>query len=245
VRTFLSILFILSLLTNTGCVKASDSNTITVFAGAGMSEPLLELADLFKKETGIIVLTDLQGSGRLTAKIVNGQKCGLFIPASGSWKAMIQPHVEIHDEFVLANHVIVLAVRNEVNASSLNDIIINKIPIALGDAEGTAIGKTTEKLFKSNNISIDVLNLKSYALTVKQLVSWIENGSVASGIVWKADVYNKESIRIVEIENSEKHTEIIPVYLLEKDNENVLAYYNFLKKNGKQVFLKYGFEGEL
>lgn len=239
--TLLCICILVPFFTNS-CSSHTAAETVIVFSGAGMTEPMTELAELYRKQTGVVVLNDFQGSGRLSAKIESGQRCDIFIPASSKWFNRINENKIVAHNFILALHQPVLIFSKEgQNSKSFSDLLSGSVSIALGDPDATAIGSVSLKMLNASSIKVEDINLKGYALTVKQLVQWVENGSVDAAIVWRADACKREGISIVVMENSGTFTDEIPACLMQSATAEAEEYYTFLQKRGPGIFEKYGY----
>lgn len=63
----------------------AGTQEILVFAGAGMRRPLIEVGRRFERTSGVKVIYDFAGSGRLGNKVLVGQWPDIFIPGSAKW----------------------------------------------------------------------------------------------------------------------------------------------------------------
>jgi molybdate transport system substrate-binding protein len=227
-----------------GCGNAGQAAKpeIMVFAGAGMRLPLNEIGRGFNEKYQVEVVYDYGGSGRLANKILAGQ-AGIFIPGGEKWAKILKKRGFLEDYSPLALHIPVIITRPADNRiKSFADFSDPNNRIVLGDAKACAIGLATTVILEKAGLAENELNLKARAITVKQLVHWIENGNADASIVWQADALQSNRVKIIEIPRSINYLEIIPVGWTAKAKPEVFLYIQYLlSAEGRAVFGQYGF----
>ena len=224
---------------NTGSAVKPE---IMVFAGAGMRLPLNEIGRRFNEKHQVAVIYDYGGSGRLANKILAGQ-AGVFIPGGEKWAKILKKRGFLEDYSPLALHIPVIITQPADNRiKSLADFSEPPTRIVLGDATACAIGIATTVILEKAGVAENEVNLKARAITVKQLVHWIENGNADASIVWQADALQSNRVKIIEIPRSINYLEIIPVGWTAKAKPEVFLYIHYLlSAQGRAVFKQYGF----
>ena len=227
-----------------GCGNAGRAAKpeIMVFAGAGMRLPLNEIGKRFNEKYQVEVIYDYGGSGRLANKILAGQ-AGIFIPGGEKWAKILKKRGFLEDYSPLASHIPVIIARPADNRiKSFADFSDPNNRIVLGDAKACAIGLATTVILEKVGLAENELNLKARAITVKQLVHWIENGNADASIVWQADALQSNRVKIIEIPRSINYLEIIPVGWTAKTKPEVFLYIQYLlSAESRAVFGQYGF----
>ncbi len=236
---FLTSLFILI------CSSVSFADSLLVFAGSGMRVPLAELGDAFTEKSGITVNFDFDGSGRLGTKIMMGVKPDLFIPGSDAWALKLKDRGYVKECLPVAYHTpVIITPRGNDKVKDLEDLTSNKVKLALGDAKAAAIGRNNKKMFEKMGITLADMNIVARGINVKQLVQWVESGTVDASIVWRADAVQSGRVRVIEIPAGVNQIDSIPLCLMSRPSHPQAAeqFRQYLLKNGPAVFARHGFE---
>lgn len=218
---------------------------LLVFAGSGMRVPLNELGTDFTAETGIQVAYDFDGSGRLGSKILMGIKPDLFVPGSDKWALKLKDEGYVNECVPVAYHTpVIITPKGNHKVKSLSDLTNKQIKLAIGDARAAAIGRNNQRLFKKIGINPADLNIVARGVAVKQLVQWVESGSVDASIVWRADAIQSGHVEIVELPDGINLIDSIPLCLMSKPShpDEANKFWTYLLKNGPEMFAKHGFQ---
>ena len=131
-------ILLLMLLLITSSAIAKDS--ILVFAGAGMRESLLKAGKIFEERFGVEVVYDFEGSGRLSGKILAGQKPDVFIPGSLKWADQLsEGDGYVLDYKKIAKHIpVIITAKGRKNIKGLDDFNRSDITLVLGDERACA-----------------------------------------------------------------------------------------------------------
>ncbi len=253
------IILVLTILTLTlaGCVdnnkNQNTEKSIHAYVGAGMQKPMDEIGKKFEEKYGIKVVFDYAGSGYLYSKILATKSGDIFMPGAYYYMDLLEKKGYVLKYSNITKHIPVIVVKkgNPKNIKSLEDLGNEGISLAFGD-KNIAIGRTTEKILeklkKDNPEAVKRIenNIKVRCATVNQVVLYVENGNVDSGICWKSNaLQSKDKVDIVKIDPKYNVIKTIPVGILSftKDKEDATMFYNFvLSDEGKNIFKKYGFE---
>lgn len=236
------IILLLILLLWAGTAFASE---LLIFAGAGMRAPLQELGEEFTRETGVDVAFDFDGSGRLGSKIMMGIKPDLFVPGSEKWGRKLEQEGYVDHCVAIAYHTpVIITPKGNRKVKSLNDLIRRDVKLALGDSKAAAIGRNNQKLFKKAGLNPAEMNIVARGINVKQLVNWVETGSVDAAIVWRADAFQSQLVETVIIPEDLNTIESIPLCRMVTPGhpEEAAKFWEFLLARGAEVFAKHGFK---
>ncbi len=237
-KFYLLLLFIL--VANTGLAAE-----LLVFAGSGMRAPLEELGKSFSDETGIEVVFDFDGSGRLGSKMLMGVKPDLFIPGSDQWALKLKKEGLVEECVAIAYHTpVIITPKGNHKVKSLSDLTRPDVKIALGDFKAAAIGQNNERLFKRAGLDPATMNIVARGISVKQLVSWVETNSVDAAIVWAADAFHSEKLETIAIPAYVNQIDTIPICKLKDPGHPVEAtrFWDYLLVKAPAIFSKHGFE---
>lgn len=153
-------IFVIMIVIRANAGWAEDS--LMVFAGAGMRAALDEIAMQFEAESGIRVVHDYEGSGRLASKILAGQKPDVFIPGAEKWAKLLKEKGHIKTYFGLVHHTpVILTPTNNTKVNSLEDFTKQDVRLVLGDAKACAIGRTGGRLLEKAGLDETKLNVVS------------------------------------------------------------------------------------
>jgi len=218
---------------------------LLVFAGSGMRAPLQELGEEFTRETGIEVAFDFDGSGRLGSKILMGVKPDFFVPGGETWGLKLQQEGYVDQCVTVAYHTpVIITPKGSLKVKSLNDLRRQDVKLALGDSKAAAIGRSTQALFDRAGLNPAEMNVVARAISVKQLVSWVETGSVDAAIVWRADAFQSQLVETVAIPEQLNSIENIPLCSMANPGhpDEAAQLWQFLLSRGAVVFAKHGFK---
>jgi len=219
------------------------SGELMVFAGAGMRRPLVEIGEHFYQQSGIKIMYDFEGSGRLGNKILVGQKPDVFIPGSEKWAKILRDKGHIQDYTPIAYHTpVVITPPGNDNVKSLTDFTNQSNRIVLGDLKAAAIGRVSDRIFQKAGLDPSKIEVKARGLTVKQLVAWIEGKNADASIVWQADATQSGKVKTIAIPEKWNVIARIPVCQLNGSGPGASTFVDYLRGvEGKSIFSKHGF----
>lgn len=226
-----------------GC-SAQDS--LLVYCGAGMSEPMEEIAGLFEEQEGIEIQYTFGGSAQLLSQIELYQTGDLYMPGARSYieTAMEKGYVDETRDVVYHVPCIVTPEGNPAGVESLEDLAEPGVRVALGDPTGPAIGKNAKSILDRLGIWEKVEeNVVAFSGTVNELLVYISLGQADAAIVWE-DLYDPETMDKVEIPLEMNGVKVVPIGTLvfSEDEETAEMFMNFVaSEESKSVFADHGF----
>jgi len=230
----------------TGTAAASQGTSILVYAGAGLKAPLAELGPMFTKKTGIDVQYTWGGAGTLVSQMNLTRKGDVFMPGSTVEFATAKSQGLVNDSKYVAYHIPVIVVQkgNPKNITSLADFTQSGLKVGLGDANATAIGKASAKMFKALNITAAVeKNVVTRTPTVNELTTAVKTGQVDAAVL-TLDQYDPASMDKIDIPLDLNVVLITPIgattFSQNTDAANQFVDY-VASDEGKAVFVKHGF----
>ncbi|ADN37523.1 molybdenum ABC transporter, periplasmic molybdate-binding protein [Methanolacinia petrolearia DSM 11571] len=231
-----------------GSGQAGNTSEILVYCGAGMSEPMEEIASRFTAETGIVVNYNFGGSGTLLSQMELTEKGDVYMPGSTADfnTAMGRGFIVNDTEKLVVYHVPVIAVPkgNPAGITCLADLGNEGVKVELGDASACAIGKLSNKIIEKNGLNETIYpNVVTRAATVNEIVLQTSLGTVDGSIIWE-DLGDSDDLEIIYIPNNQNIVKIVPIGVMTfsespDEAEDFVEYVS--SEKGLSVFEDYGF----
>ena len=225
--------------------SAADGSLL-VYCGAGMSEPMEEIADLFEEREGVEVQYTFGGSAQLLSQIELYQTGDLYMPGARSdiESAIEKGFVDETRDVVYHVPCIVTPKGNPAGIDSLECLAEPGVRVALGDPTGPAIGKVSKKILESLGIWDEVgENVVAFSGTVNELLVYVSLGQADAAIVWE-DLFNPDEMEMVEIPREKNEIKVVSIgtLIFSEDKEVTERFMNFVvSEEGKEVFVDHGF----
>ena len=229
-------------------VTPCAASDITLFAGAGLRQPVDRLVSAFEAKTGHRVFVEYGGAGKLMVRIRAMGKGDLFMPGALFYLDVLEKEGIVVSYTPIVAHTPVLGVNRNCKIACRNfaDIKSPGFRLALGDPKAMALGKSALAILECTGLKDAALkNVVVYGATVKQLALYVSGGEVDGAVIGRADaVQFADKIRIVPIPEPCMTSEIIAVGMLKRGamRSEVHQLQQYLSsENAIAVFQKYGF----
>lgn len=172
-----------------GC---SGREPLIISAASSLGPVLEELKPAAEAACGSRIALNLAGSGALRTQIENGAPADVFIPAAS-------PDMDLLDKAGLilrdtrrdcAANALVLVASTRTPADGTHDlatILAGWSRIAVGDPVSAPVGRYTTKVLARLGMEQSLSNKVVTGNSVRQIVSYIETGSVDGGFVFATD----------------------------------------------------------
>lgn len=238
-----------------GCTGTADDTPaaadtkqpeLLVYCGAGMREPMDDIATAFTDKTGIPINFIFGGSNTLLTQMNLTQMGDVYMPGATAYFDSARKMGLVGNESLVVYHIPVIAVPkgNPANITSLADLAKPGVRVALGDNPATAIGQLTDKLLEKNNLLADVeKNVVTRSGTVNELLVYISMNQADAAIIWE-DLYVPEKMDLVHIPNVNNLVKIVPIGALTVSEHTTEAeqFTAFVaSEEGKTIFTRHGF----
>ena len=221
--------------------------SLLVYCGAGMREPIDEIGALFEQKYGIHVNYNYAGSNTLLSQIELTQLGDVYMPGATYYYEVASEKGFTDYEQRVAYHIPVITVPkgNPAGITSLDNLAKPGVKVILGDPNACAIGKLASSILDKNEISDEVLeNVVTYGATVNELVVYMSLGQGDASIIWKDLVVNNELFDVVDISDEQNSIKIIPIATLtcSENKDTASKFVDFvISTEGKTIFEKHGF----
>lgn len=245
----IALAMIMALCTFTACGSDEPADlsdqTLAVFSGAGLAEPVQEIADTFKEQTGCEVEIIFGPTGQLITQIQTTESGDVLIAGAVDELAAMNED-EITDQVEMVKHIPVVAVQkdNPKGIESVKDLGAEGMTVMLPDPETTPIGKIAVKAFEDNGI-IDTVDIAANTTTAPLAVTALAEGNADAAVIWKENGAKNDKITVLELPEMEKYIKVVPaVSLSYSTNEEArIAFIEFMtSEEGMAIWAKYGYE---
>jgi len=242
----LSLVIGLILAANLAVAGCAAEDSLLVYCGAGLSEPMEVIADLFEEQEGVQIEYTFGGSAQLLSQIELYQTGDFYMPGARSYIDSAIEKGFIDETANVVYHVpcIITPKGNPAGVESLEDLAEPGVRVALGEPAGPAIGKNSKKMLEGLGIWEEVeKNIVAFSGTVNELLVYISLGQADAAIVWE-DLYDPDEMEKVEIPLEMNGIKVVPIGTLvfSDDEEMAEEFMNFVaSEEGKSIFADYGF----
>lgn len=247
---FCLILLVTGTIFTSGCTSTNPEmpeQCLFVYCGAGMKEPMDEIAQIFEEREGIQIEYTYGGSAQLLSQIELYQTGDAYMPGALSYiqSAMEKGFVDKNQKVIYHVITIIVPKGNPANITSLEDLTKPGVRVAIGEPTGPAIGQGTKKMLVKDGLWDAVCeNVVVKSGTVNELLVYTAMKQVDAAIVYE-DLYNPEAMDKIEIPKEQGKVDVVPIGTLSfsKNKETAEKFINFVASDeGKSIFAKHGFE---
>lgn len=222
---------------------------LTISAAASLREVMGEIEKEYEKmNPNVDLIFNLGSSGSLQKQIEQGAPSDVFISAGEAQMDALKNEGLLKDDSIktlVKNQLVLISTSKDI--TNINDLNTDKvIHIAMGEPSSVPAGKYTEETLNALNIKDSINSKLVYGKDVKEVLSWIVSGEAEAGFVYKSDLYNRNSVHIIETISEQYHSPInYPVAII-NSSQNLVeaeAFENFLLSDtARELFEKYGYE---
>ncbi|SEU09881.1 molybdate transport system substrate-binding protein [Draconibacterium orientale] len=249
-------IYIVLLFLLVGCAQKAQKkqlNELLVFSGAGLTNVVAELAEIYEAENNIDIKLNFASSGTLARQIEQGAQPAVFISANEKWVDYL-----IHLDLVVPEskeNVVGTSMAVIVPSDSETDTItfLDHFPeqfngrLSIGDPKHVPAGDYAWKAIEGGGYADALSDRMLPAKDVRSALMVVELGEVEMGIVYKTDALKSKKVKIVSVVPDELHPPIgfYASILKNKNNEQTRLFYNFLtSKEATDIWIKHGFKIE-
>lgn len=227
-------------------LPADRSNSLMVFSGAGLREPMEAVRTAYEKETGVKVKTLYAGSACLLAQIAithQSRPSDLYLPGEQFYMDQAAGRGFVQEQAPICYFipVIMVAEGNPKRIHTLQDLARPGVRVGIGVERATAIGKTSVELLEKHRLRQQVEpNIVLHAPTAPELGAALEIGSIDAALNWDAVAawYEDES-DVVTLDPAENLIVRVPLGLMSFSPNSRLArdFFDFIaSEEGRDIF---------
>ncbi|ENR0235507.1 molybdate ABC transporter substrate-binding protein [Klebsiella aerogenes] len=235
-----------------GHALAQDGK-ITVFAAASLTNAMQDIAQAYKKERHVEVVSSFASSSTLARQIEAGAPADLFISADQKWMdyAVDKKSIDTASRTtLLGNSLVVVAPK----ASDRGDIAINDKTdwvsllqggrLAVGDPDHVPAGIYAKEALQKLGAWETLSPKLAPAEDVRGALALVERNEAPLGIVYGSDAVASKGVKVVGTFPEDSHKKVeYPLAIVDgHKNATVTAFYDYLKgPEASAIFKRYGF----
>jgi len=243
------ILFMLAVLLGSPVLQAG---TITVSAAISLKDVLTVIAPEFEKQTGDHIEFQFGASGLLATQIRQGAPVDLFISAARKQVDDLAKDgiVDPSTTAIIAGNKLVLIVPAAVSqvTGSFEELANAQRfkRIAIGDPKTVPAGDYGMQVLNALKLADAVKDRLIQGVNVRQVLSYVEQGEVDAGVVYKTDALESgNKVKLAAVAEEKLHQPIeYPAAIVSKSKsrEAAVKFLNFLKTDfARQKLTERGF----
>lgn len=243
--------------TETNEQTSGEKTELYVFAAASLTESLEEIKAAYEEENPHVeIIYTFDSSGTLKTQIEEGAYADIFISAAQKQMNALDPekNPEAKDKVIdsasrvdlLENKVcLVVPKGSQKDIKTFEDLNSDRVEtIALGNSD-VPVGQYSEEILR-NLGSWDAIQGKvTFGSNVKEVTTWVAEGVVDCGIIYKTDAYSAGLDVVYEEDGSHLDTPVVYPAALLQGSENpeeagkLLVY--FQGPEAMEIFQAVGF----
>jgi molybdate transport system substrate-binding protein len=237
--------------TATKAVEAPKPIELNISAAVSMKDALAEIQTNYqKKAPHVKLLYNLGASGSLQKQIEQGAPADIFISAAPKQMNELEEKNLVNKatrKNLIENKLVLVVPKNStLNLSKYEDLQKDEVKqISIGETKVVPAGQYAEQVLKKMAIWDKVQSKIVFAKDVRTVLTYVETGNVAAGIVYKTDAASSSKVKIAATAPEGSHAPIIYPAAVLTGSKNAKAAEEFLAymagPEGKPVFEKHGF----
>ncbi len=224
---------------------------LNISAAVSMKDALAEIQTNYRKKAPQVKLVyNLGASGSLQKQIEQGAPADIFISAAPrQMNELAAKNLVINAtrKNLLENKLVLVVPQDStLSISKLEDLQNATVKqISIGEPKVVPAGQYAEQVLKNLGVWETVHSKIVFAKDVRTVLTYVDTGNVAAGLVYKTDAAASKKVKILATAPDGSHAPIVyPAAVLtgtknQKAAEEFLAY--LAGPEGKAVFEKHGF----
>ncbi len=211
---------------------------------------MAEIADQFEKEKNVTITFNFASSGKLQKQIEEGAPVDVFISAGQKQMDALEANNLIDKDSrqdLLENKLVMIVAseyNNEINV--VEDLLEKDRKLSIGVPETVPVGQYAKETLEYLNIWDALSPNLILAKDVSQVLTYVEKGEVAAGIVYSSDAARISSSTIKQEFGAETHRPIVyPAAVVESSNQKEIGkmFLEYLRtEQVEKIFNNYGFK---
>lgn len=242
----------------TGCGGSKEQTTapqaepvnLTISAAASLKDAAEELKSLYAIEHQDVNITyNFGSSGTLQKQIEEGAPADLFISAGQRQMNALEEKGLIIKESRqdLLGNDLVLVVQKDSQITGFEDLTKPEVErISIGTPESVPAGQYAKDALIFMQLWDKLQPKLVLAKDVRQVLTYVETGNVAAGMVYSSDAVMGKDIKAVTTAPTDSHQPIVYPMAILKNTKNQKAVEEFTAflsgEEAAKVFEKYGFK---
>ena len=169
---------------------STDNINLTISAAASLKNAMEELTPMYQEANKGQTLTfNYGGSGDLQKQIENGAPADVFISAAQKQMDALEQEGLLAGgtrEDLLKNNLVLIVPQGNTEITTIEDLGTDKaVQVALGEPSAVPAGQYAEEALTNLNLLDSVKAKAVYGKDVTQVLTYVENGEVDAGLVYR------------------------------------------------------------
>ncbi|TWT27201.1 molybdate ABC transporter substrate-binding protein [Planomicrobium sp. CPCC 101110] len=231
-----------------GQPEAGNDNKLLISAASSLSGVMEKAASEFRKTGQDVELSFNYGSSsKLRAQLEQGAPVDLFLSASEADMKLLEEQQLIQKDTVVpfAKNRLVLASSAELAESAEFGALLEDVEtIAVGEPESVPLGRYTKEVLEGLELWNSLDGKLVYAKDARQVLTYVESGNAALGIVYASDAATSEKIMGIAEFPEDREPVVYPGGIASgsQNREAAEAFLKFLAgPEGQKLFQEFGF----
>jgi len=241
------------------CQSGPETQSLTVFAAASLTEAFTDLGEAFKSGRPVVEFTfNFANSQQLAQQLAQGAPADVFASANQEQMeaAIASGRVEVNSpqDFARNRLVVIYSASNLAGLSRLQDLGRAGIKLVLA-AKEAPVGNYSLQFLENASLSADfnadfmdkaLANVVSYEENVRAVYSKVALGEADAGIVYATDIPqgNSDRLGVLEIPEALNVVAVYPIAPIQDSSNAGLAaaFIDFVRSSqGQEILAHYGF----
>lgn len=227
----------------------APAQAIRIGAAISLREALTDIAAVYETQTSRKVEFVFGSSGQVASQIANGAPIDLFISAAAEQVDQLQRQQLLVDQshrIIAGNSLVLITPPQASSIQSFSDLSSGTSRIAMGEPTTVPAGAYAMQTLTRLGLHEKLRGRIVYAANVRQVLSYVERGEVAAGLVYRTDArQSRGQVRIVATAAPESHDPILYPAAIIRSSRNQEAARQFLDflttDRARQILTEKGF----
>lgn len=223
-----------------GLAASAHAETIRVGAAVSLKEALGEIAKTYESDTGDSVTFVFGSSGQILQQIKSGAPIDAFVSAANKQvdELIATGQLDAATRRDVAGNTLVLIVPADGPAgiASFDDLAKPGVGrFAIGEPKTVPAGQYAEQALTFLKLLGPLKSKLVYGANVRQVLSYVERGEVAAGLVYATDAKEAAGkVRVVATVDAAAHDPIVYPAAVVKKSDRAVAARKFLDHLGSE-----------
>ena len=198
-----------------GLPDETNKKSVTIFAAAGTSVAIEQIAKHYEEQTGCKVITNFASSSTLARQITAGAEFDMYISANSKWMDFVEEKKLLDSrtrkELLSDRLALITPAENTVDFenSTIEQILLNTTgPIASGDPMHVPVGLYAKEALQAMGCWTEIEERIVPAHSVRAAQQLVETGQCQLGIVYQAGAAQSQKVKILGLFDETLHTPI-------------------------------------
>ena len=230
--------------------KDSSSVNLTISVAASLQDAIADIGDLYSQQMPSVKLTyNFGSSGSLQQQIEQGAPVDIYISAAErNMDVLDDKNFLLSDSRrnLLKNEVVLISSKKNTDIKGFSQLKADSVEkIAIGAPDSVPAGKYSQEVLESLKLAKSLESKFVFAKDVRQVLTYVETGNVAAGMVYSTDAQVSEQVKIIETAPKNSHSPIIYPMAIVKESKQPKQAQDFmeflLSDRATKIFTNYGF----